>query len=66
MDPNPEYAVTAFKFDDAFYAEASTAELSQAVTDSYRSGILAAKVDSEEKFKVLAADLQSMMGSLGQ
>jgi hypothetical protein len=66
MDPNPEYAVTSFKFDDEYYAQASTIDLSEAVIESYRSGIENARLDSEEKFKSLAADLQAIMGGIGQ
>jgi hypothetical protein len=62
MDPNPDYAVTSFKFDDEFYNGASIAELSQAVTDSYKAGVAAAKADSEEKYKALAVDIQDMLG----
>jgi hypothetical protein len=66
MDPSPEYAVTSFRFDEEFYAQASATDLSEAVIESYRSSIERAKLDSEEKFKSLAADLEAIMGGMGQ
>lgn len=62
MDPQPEFEVQGFSFDDEWFESADTAQLSEAIADAYRAGISATMLGSEEKFKTLAADLQAMMG----
>lgn len=61
MDPQPEFEVQGFTFDDEWYAGASPDDIAAAATEAYRSGVQATMLGSEEKFKVLAEDLKAMM-----
>lgn len=61
MDPQPEYAVQGFDFDDDWFNEAAPEQLSSAVLEAYRAGIDEATKGSQEKFQALAEDLQNMM-----
>lgn len=61
MDPQPEFEVQGFSFDDEWYASATPDEIAEAATEAYRAGVQATMLGSEEKFKVLAEDLKAMM-----
>ena len=63
MDPQPEFEVQGFTFDDDWYAQAATEQIALAVTEAYRAAVQATMLGSEEKFKVLAEDLKAMMAS---
>jgi DNA-binding protein YbaB len=62
MDPQPEFEVQGFDFDDEWFESAAPEQLATAATEAYRAGVQATMTGSEEKFKALAADLQEMMG----
>lgn len=63
MDPQPDFEVTKFDFDDEWFESAAPEQLSSSIGEAYRAGIKATMLGSEEKFKVLAEDLQAMMGA---
>eukprot|EP00545_Synedropsis_sp_CCMP1620_P012349 CAMPEP_0119017336 /NCGR_PEP_ID=MMETSP1176-20130426/16246_1 /TAXON_ID=265551 /ORGANISM="Synedropsis recta cf, Strain CCMP1620" /LENGTH=171 /DNA_ID=CAMNT_0006971031 /DNA_START=70 /DNA_END=585 /DNA_ORIENTATION=+ len=62
MDPQPEFEVQGFEFDEEWYETAAPEQLATAATEAYRNAVKATMLGSEEKFKVLAEDLQEMMG----
>jgi hypothetical protein len=61
MDPQPEFEVQSFTFDDEWYASAAPDDIAAATAEAYRAGVQATMLGSEEKFKVLAEDLKAMM-----
>jgi DNA-binding protein YbaB len=63
MDPQPEFEVQGFEFDDSWFEGASPEDISTACLEAYKEAVKATVKGSEEKFKVLAEDLQAMIGN---
>jgi hypothetical protein len=61
LDPVPEFEVQGFDFDDDWFTESSPEDIAVASTEAYRAGVEATILGSDEKFKVLAEDLKSLM-----
>mmetsp|Transcript_24363 Transcript_24363/g.36141 ORF Transcript_24363/g.36141 Transcript_24363/m.36141 type:complete len:176 (-) Transcript_24363:102-629(-) len=62
MDPQPEFSVEGFDFDDDWFNDATPEDLSSAVVEAYRAGVKETQAESEKQFQSLAKDLQEMMG----
>mmetsp|Transcript_40976 Transcript_40976/g.46561 ORF Transcript_40976/g.46561 Transcript_40976/m.46561 type:complete len:185 (-) Transcript_40976:411-965(-) len=61
IDPQPEYSVQGFEFDDDWFNDAAPEIISTEILEAYRAGIDDATKGSQEKFQALAEDLQNMM-----
>lgn len=63
MSPAPDFAVSSIDFDDEYFESASVEDLSAAVVESVRAGEKEAIEAMNEKYAVLANDLQGMMAA---
>eukprot|EP00546_Thalassionema_frauenfeldii_P011421 CAMPEP_0178920170 /NCGR_PEP_ID=MMETSP0786-20121207/14855_1 /TAXON_ID=186022 /ORGANISM="Thalassionema frauenfeldii, Strain CCMP 1798" /LENGTH=185 /DNA_ID=CAMNT_0020594205 /DNA_START=76 /DNA_END=633 /DNA_ORIENTATION=- len=60
MDPQPEYGVDSFDFDDDWYNDAAPDDLSSGILEAYRAGIMVCQEESQTKFETIAKDVQAM------
>ena len=65
MDPNPEYEVKSFDFDDEFYSSSSPEEIADAVEAAIMDGIENTNKAVADKYEVLQTDLMEAFGQKG-
>lgn len=57
MDPNPDYEVTSFEFDDAYFESSSAEEISAGVKEAIMKGVEATNEAVQKKYATLQSDL---------